>query len=265
MRGSAPGYHTVGFTPATKSHAGCGANLALQVPLLRLRGTGRARTRRVTARSSGVLRVPGWAQEGSGLGTGCGVNSALTIFESCLFLEAPLTESLPAPQEILWHLISFELSSHLMHFPCRDSSGHQPQRQGRADVLPLRSSRSRGCRRQHPCERQSAFLRGLPWILKFGTNTKIFCPSLQVTGMGGGSRFGFPTLWDAENCFSGEGDLWLPFLAASWQSDLPRGRVICHKCGKMNVKSSSIKMSELTTKSKGRIFQVRHRQAPCKT
>lgn len=43
----------------------------------------------------------GWAQEGSGLGKGCGVNSALTIFESCLFLETPLTGSLPAPQETL--------------------------------------------------------------------------------------------------------------------------------------------------------------------
>ena len=61
-------------------------------------------------------------------------------------------------------------------------------------------------------------LRGLPWILKFGS-TKTFCPSLQV--MGGVSRFGFLTLWDAENRFSGEGNLWLPFLAASWQSDLP--------------------------------------------
>ena len=43
----------------------------------------------------------GWAQEGSGLATGCGVNSALTIFESCLFLETPLMETLPALQEIL--------------------------------------------------------------------------------------------------------------------------------------------------------------------
>lgn len=100
-----------GLQPCSQKSCRTWGNGTLQVPLLWLWGSGGAGTRRVTAESSGILRAPGWAQDRAGLSTGCGVNSALTIFESCLFWETPLMESLLHPTKSS----STSLSSNCLH------------------------------------------------------------------------------------------------------------------------------------------------------
>jgi len=221
-------------------------------PAVRGRAAGSGRLEGLRAPSAAVKwglwgsDQKGWAQRGLGLARAAGLTLPKTFLRGACSWK-PHSWRVPAAQEFLWPLVISKSPPRPTLFPGRDSSGRQ---RGRAVSLPAAAAAPVAADGSARASGTACFGGGCPGFLNWVTQKS----SLQVTGRGV-SRFGFLTLRDAENLGKGISG------CCFWQ---PRGRVVCSKCGKMNIKSLSNKTSDLPTKSKGMVFQVWHGQAPCK-